>query len=117
MTSSSERQNSSDTSRIVYVTCPNEEVAKRLSRGLLEQKLVACVNIIPSVTSLYLWENAIEESTEHLMMIKTEQKHVAELTNYVNQNHVYEIPEVISVKIDAGSEKYIDWIRKSVKPL
>ncbi|PKK79650.1 hypothetical protein GLOIN_2v1615407 [Rhizophagus irregularis DAOM 181602=DAOM 197198] len=102
-------------SRIVYVTCPNAEVANKLSRGLLQEKLVACVNIIPQVTSLYWWEGKIEESTEQLLMIKTLEKHVSELTDYVNKNHGYEVPEVLSVKIDAGNESYLKWIKDSVK--
>ncbi|GBC04474.1 hypothetical protein RclHR1_00570030 [Rhizophagus clarus] len=102
-------------SRIVFVTCPNEEVAQKLSRGLLQEKLVACVNIIPKVTSLYWWEGKIEESTEQLLMMKTLEKHVNEITNYVNKNHGYTIPEVLSVKVDAGNESYLKWIKDSVK--
>ncbi|RIA92992.1 CutA1 divalent ion tolerance protein [Glomus cerebriforme] len=103
-------------SRIIFVTCPNEELALKLSRGLLQEKLVACVKIIPKVTSLYWWEGKIEESADQLLMIKTLEKHVAEITDYVNKNHDYTVPEVLSVKVDGGNESYLKWIKDSVKP-
>ncbi|CAI2177852.1 11525_t:CDS:2 [Funneliformis geosporum] len=104
------------TARVVFVTCPDEAVAKRLSRGLVEGKLAACVNVIHGITSLYWWDGKIEETTEQMLVIKTEEKHVRELTDYVNKKHGYEVPEVISIKIDKGSTRYLDWIKDSVKP-
>ncbi|RIB21660.1 hypothetical protein C2G38_2176046 [Gigaspora rosea] len=103
------------TERIVYVTCPDDEVAKKLARGLLEEKLVACVNIIPKVTSLYWWEDKIEESSELLLMIKTVDKHLGEITDYVNKHHGYSVPEVLSVKVDGGNGPYLKWMNDSVK--
>ncbi|CAG8691145.1 14095_t:CDS:2 [Dentiscutata erythropus] len=103
------------TERIVYVTCPNDEVAGNLARGLLKEKLVACVNIIPKISSLYWWEGKIEESSELLLMIKTLDKHLDEITDYVNKHHGYSVPEVLSVKVDGGNGPYLKWINDSVK--
>ncbi|CAG8459110.1 1313_t:CDS:2 [Cetraspora pellucida] len=82
------------TERIVYVTCPDDEVAKKLARG---------------------WDGKIDESSELLLMIKTLDKHLGEITNYVNKHHGYDVPEVLSVKVDGGNGPYLKWINESVK--
>ncbi|CAG8615840.1 13659_t:CDS:2 [Ambispora leptoticha] len=102
------------TARIIFVTCPGE-TAKKLARGLIEKKLAASVNIIHGLTSLYWWDAKIEEATEQMLLIKTEEKHVQELIEYVEKNHVYQVPGVISIKIDEGSTKYLDWIKESTE--
>ncbi|KAK9767424.1 hypothetical protein K7432_002823 [Basidiobolus ranarum] len=101
--------------RMIFVTCPGEEIAKRISRGLLTEKLVACINMIPKVTSMYWWDEEIEESTEVLLMIKTAQEKMNQVIQYVNDNHPYDVPEVISVKIDDGSREYLNWVADSVQ--
>jgi periplasmic divalent cation tolerance protein len=98
----------------VYVTCPNETVAKTLARGLLEKRLIACANIIPNITSTYWWKGNIEEDSEVLLMLKTLSESVPELTEYVRQHHPYEVPEVIAVNIEQGNPAYLDWIRENV---
>ncbi|CAG8487323.1 9214_t:CDS:2 [Acaulospora morrowiae] len=108
-------QENSVSARVVFVTCPNNTVAKKLSRGLVEGKLAACVNIVHGITSLYWWDNKIEETTEQMLLIKTEEKHVQEVTEYVIKNHGYEVPEVIAIKIDSGSKSYLDWIKDTTK--
>lgn len=95
---------------VVYVTAPSAEVAKGLARQLVTRRLAACVNIVPSVTSVYEWEGKIEEDSECLLMIKTRNDLVADLTSFVEEEHPYDVPEVISVPIEGGSEKYLVWI-------
>ncbi|ORX76782.1 divalent ion tolerance protein [Basidiobolus meristosporus CBS 931.73] len=101
--------------RAIFVTCPNEEIAKKLSRGLLTEKLVACINVIPKVTSMYWWDGEIEESTEVLLMMKTAADKVENVIQHVNENHPYDVPEVISIKIDDGSKEYMNWVTDSVR--
>jgi periplasmic divalent cation tolerance protein len=98
----------------VYVTCPNETVAKTLARGLLEKRLIACANIIPNVVSMYWWKGSIEEDSEILLMLKTLSENVPELTEYVSQHHPYEVPEVIALNIEQGNPAYLDWIQENV---
>lgn len=102
---------------VAYVTVPNDAVAKTLARGLVENKLAACVNIIPQLTSIYEWEGKIQEDPELLLMIKTRTERVDALTKYVKENHPYTICEVISLPIQNGNEDYLKWISGVIPPL
>ena len=83
---------------IVYCTCPDTATAERLARELVEHHLAACVSCVPGIRSVYRWQGKVEESTEILLMIKTE------LT------HPYELPEVLVVPVASGLDRYLDWI-------
>lgn len=95
---------------LVLCTCPNKETAKELACLLISEKLAACVNILPGVTSVYEWEGKIESVQEHLLIIKTtsDQYRLVELTLF--KHHPYEIPEIIAVPIVRGLPEYLDWI-------
>ncbi|CAO1425391.1 unnamed protein product [Diamesa serratosioi] len=97
-----------------FVTAPDEETAKKIAHGLVSNKLAACVNIIPKITSIYEWEGKINEDTEVMLMIKTRSTKVDELTKYVTDNHPYDVAEVISLPIENGNPPYLDWISKTV---
>ncbi|KAK7868969.1 hypothetical protein R5R35_002600 [Gryllus longicercus] len=98
----------------VYVTVPNEEVAKKIAHGLVKEQLAACVNIIPKITSVYMWKGEINEDSELLLMIKTRTSRIEDLTAYVKANHPYEVCEVIAVPITAGNKPYLNWIDEVV---
>ncbi|XP_076441800.1 protein CutA homolog [Babylonia areolata] len=100
----------SGSASMAFVTVPNMEVAKKLSHGLVQNKLVACVNIIPGITSVYEWENKVEEDGELLLMMKTMTSKITEVSEYVRNNHPYDVAEVISSKIDNGNPPYLQWI-------
>lgn len=102
------------THSVVYITIQNEEEAKTMARGLVEEKLAACVNIVPKITSIYEWEGAITEDNEVLMMIKTRTSLVDDLTQYVVANHPYTVCEVISLPIENGNNKYLKWLGETV---
>ncbi|KAL3066271.1 hypothetical protein OYC64_016259 [Pagothenia borchgrevinki] len=93
-----------------FVTCPNDTVAKTLARGIVENKLAACVNIVPAITSVYEWQGKIEEDSEVMLMIKTRSSKVPALAEYVRSNHPYEVAEVISLPIEQGNPPYLKWI-------
>ncbi|CAH2241840.1 jg16230 [Pararge aegeria aegeria] len=95
---------------VAYVTVPSKDVGKSIALGLVKNKLAACVNIVPEVTSIYEWEDEINEDTEALLMIKTRTSQVDQLTEYVRSVHPYEVCEVISLPIKNGNPPYLKWI-------
>ncbi|XP_008557870.1 divalent-cation tolerance protein CutA [Microplitis demolitor] len=95
---------------VAYVTVPDDQVAKKLAHGIVKNKLAACVNIIPQITSIYEWKNEINEDQELLLMIKTRTETIGNLTDFVKKNHPYEVCEVISLPINDGNEQYLNWI-------
>lgn len=89
-------------------------MAKKLAHGIISNKLAACVNIIPKITSIYEWEGKINEDNEVLLMIKTKTSRVDELAKYVRENHPYSVAEVISTPIENGNPLYLKWIAETV---
>ncbi|CAG5123556.1 unnamed protein product [Candidula unifasciata] len=104
----------SGTASMAFVTVPNIEIGRRLAHGLVEQKLAACVNIIPQVTSVYTWQGKINEDSELILMIKTLTSRIDDVSEFVRKNHPYECAEVISSKIDNGNPPYLKWILDTV---
>uniref|UniRef100_A0A182NAD3 Uncharacterized protein n=1 Tax=Anopheles dirus TaxID=7168 RepID=A0A182NAD3_9DIPT len=99
---------------VAFVTTPDSQVATNLARRLVEAKLVACVNIIPGLTSIYAWEGKVNEDPEVLMMLKTRTERIAEVTRFVRENHPYSVAEVIALPIADGNASYLEWIGKTV---
>jgi periplasmic divalent cation tolerance protein len=100
--------------RIVLVTCASIEEARRIARHVVEQKLAACANIVPRVESIYRWKGKVERAKETSLMIKTTAARLRKLESEVKRLHSYDVPEVVAVPIVAGSQQYLEWLRKSV---
>ncbi|KAH9600882.1 Divalent ion tolerance protein [Trypanosoma melophagium] len=98
---------------LCYVTTPTMEVAREISRHLVSNKTAACVNIIPTVTSIFQWEGQLNEEQECLLLIKTQTALVERVIAEVKAKHPYEVPEVISVAMGHGSESYLKWLTES----
>ncbi len=98
---------------IVYITAGSLDEAKSIGRILVEERLAACVNIFP-ITSIYRWKDNIEEAGEFVMLVKTITGKVKDIEKRVKQLHSYEVPCVISFKIESGSENYLKWVEESV---
>ena len=101
---------------IVLCTCPDQATAQSLAKGLLEQKLAACINIIPGIQSLYYWQDLLTESTEHLLVAKTLNQAYSKLEDYLKNHHPYECPEILSLPIIQGWTGYLDWVTSNVNP-
>ncbi|XP_060963381.1 protein CutA, chloroplastic-like [Cannabis sativa] len=117
-TSSSIRMESgSDTvpSIVVYVTVPNKEEGKKLAESIVREKLAACVNIVPGIESVYEWEGKIQSDAEELLIIKSRQSLLEALTKHVEENHPYEVPEVIALPINGGSTPYLKWLKNNTR--
>lgn len=102
--------------RMVLVTAPDMEVGRAVARKVLEEKLVACVNIVPKIESLYWWEGKIDSSSEALLVMKTLAVHAVELEQVVVAAHPYDTPEFVALPITEGSQKYLSWISDSTRP-
>jgi periplasmic divalent cation tolerance protein len=102
--------------RIVLTTCGNAADAERIARALLERRLAACVNIIPGIRSLYHWQGRIEDDAELLLIIKTTSGAVESLKAAIREAHPYDVPEMVVVQIEDGSQAYLDWIGANVRP-
>ncbi len=99
---------------VVYVTVSSPDEGKRIARALVEERLAACVNQLPGVHSTYRWQGKIEESGEELLIIKTSPSLFTALEQRVCELHSYAVPEVIAVKIIAGSKPYLQWLDEQV---
>ena len=100
---------------VVLCTCPDEETARRLAGTVVEERLAACVNIVPGVTSVFYWEGEAQSEQEHLMVIKTSDVAYSRLETRLTELHPYELPEVIAVGIDRGLAGFLDWIRDETR--
>ena len=99
---------------LVLCTCPEDIVAARIANALVEEKLAACVNRLSRMTSTYRWEGKVRSETEALLMIKTTERLLERLGERIRELHPYELPEVIALPIEGGSERYLAWLGQSV---
>jgi periplasmic divalent cation tolerance protein len=100
-----------DEVRVVLITAPDADSGATLARALVDERLAACVNLVPGVRSIYRWEGRVEEGDEVLMVVKTRATRCKELAARVNDLHPYDVPEVLELAIDGGSSAYLDWVR------
>ncbi len=101
--------------QLVLCTVPDRDTADALATRLVAERLAACVNIIPGITSVYRWRGVLERDTEHLLIIKTHSTVFATLQETIRGQHPYELPEVIAVPIGDGLPEYLDWISESTR--
>jgi len=100
---------------IVVITTIPKENSKDLAKLILEERLCACVNIIEDINSLFWWEGKIEEAKECMLIIKTKESSLPKLKTLISNNHPYNVPEIISFKIDSINEPYFEWLNREVK--
>jgi periplasmic divalent cation tolerance protein len=91
--------------------------AQKIARTLVEERLAACVNVVPGVVSVYRWKGVVEKEDELLLVIKTIGERVEQLKARLLELHPYELPEVVVIPIGGGHGAYLDWIAEQVRPL
>ena len=100
---------------VVLITTATEEEAHRIAEILLNQRKVACVNIVPRVDSLFRWQGKLDSAQESLLIIKTRASLLPEIIEMVKKAHSYELPEIIALPIVGGNEDYLKWIDSEVE--
>jgi periplasmic divalent cation tolerance protein len=99
---------------VALTTAPSVEVAERIGRSVVEERLAACANVVPGVTSIFRWKGAVERESEVLVVLKTTAEGVEALERRVVELHPYEVPEVVAFPVEAGHAPYLDWVRREV---
>ena len=102
---------------IVFMTVPNKEEAVKIVRALLEEKLIACANIMDTVSSFFWWKGNIEEEKEALVLMKSHDNLFNRLSTRVAEIHSYDVPEVLSVPVVEGLPSYLDWMKACLEPV
>jgi len=97
---------------LVYSTAPDGDIATKIARELVEQRLAACVSVMPGVQSIYRWQGAVEEASEVCLMIKTTEARFPELSRVMLSLHPYDVPELIAVPVADGLPAYLQWVRE-----
>jgi periplasmic divalent cation tolerance protein len=100
---------------VVLSTCDSEEQAARLARHLVEQRLAACVNILPQVRSFFRWNEKVEDSGEWMLAIKSRRDLFPALRAEIAKMHSYDVPEIIALPVVEGSEAYLGWLEHQLK--
>jgi periplasmic divalent cation tolerance protein len=95
---------------VVLVTAPTADKAAELARALVEERLAACGNVVPGVRSIYRWEGKVEDDAEALLVLKTTRACFPALRERVLALHPYQVPEVLALPVEAGSERYLAWV-------
>ena len=97
-------------------TCPDAATAARIAAALVDERLAACVNVLPGVESVYRWEGRVERASEVLLLIKSTRDRLQALTARVVELHPYELPELVAVDIAGGLPGYLAWIADATRP-
>jgi periplasmic divalent cation tolerance protein len=101
---------------IVLTTFPADKDPERLAKALVEEKLAACVNVLPVMRSIYGWKGATEQADEQQLVIKTTRNRVHEIETRLRALHPYDVPEFLVLPILDGSRDYLSWLTENTKP-
>jgi periplasmic divalent cation tolerance protein len=99
----------------VLTTAPSAEVADRIGTALVEEKLAACANLVPGVSSVFRWKGEVQRETEVLVILKTTAARLGELHRRLVDLHPYEVPEMLAFDVREGHPPYLAWVRAEVE--
>jgi periplasmic divalent cation tolerance protein len=100
---------------VIFVTCSSSQEAETIGNFLVENRLAACVNVIPDVKSIFFWKGKISEEREVLLIAKSRMDLFDSIQKEIKRLHSYEVPEIIALPVEAGSEEYLEWIRQETQ--
>ena len=99
---------------VILCSCPDIASAKALACHLVQNKLAGCINIMPSMNSIYEWEDTLVSTEEVLIIIKTHKDKFEALEGAIKARHPYDVPEIIALPITTGSQKYLSWLSLNI---
>lgn len=102
---------------LIQIQCsiPSKKIAKKIAKKLVEEQLCACVNILPKMSSFYIYEGEYFEDEELLLLIKTDKEHYKALEKRILFLHPYTTPEIIVLPVINGAKDYVKWAKKALK--
>ena len=100
---------------IIKTTSNSEKSLKKIANGLLEKNLIACVNILDGIKSIYKWENKVIEDSEYIMFIKTLKTKEKEVYDFIKKEHNYEVPEVATLNLSKIDNRFLSWLKEVIK--
>lgn len=100
---------------IVLTTMPNADEAAALAEKLVGERLAACVQILPQMTSVYVWEGVVQHEAENLLLIKTVAENWDAVRDFIAANHSYEVPEILAIDAEKVSEPFLKWLQAETK--
>jgi len=100
---------------VVLSTCSDEKEGEKLARALLDERLAACVSLVPRIRSFYHWKGAIENAGECLLLIKTSREVFEPLCVALQKLHTYDVPEILAVPVVDGEPNYLNWLESNIR--
>ena len=101
--------------RVVLITAPRGKAAEALAKGLVSARLAACVNVLPGAVSHYRWQGKLQRDAEALLIAKTSASKLPAFKRWIADNHPYEVPEVLALRVVDGSKLYLKWLAGALK--
>ena len=101
---------------LVFSTFASEDDAARVVRALIEERLIACGNLMPHARSIYRWQDEIKDEREVVVLMKTRKQDWTVLVSRLHELHPYDVPECIAVRVAAGSPRYMEWLDRALAP-
>ena len=101
---------------LAFTTFRDEADAARVVRALVEERLIACGNLLPGARSIYAWRGGVEDGSEVVVLMKTRKQDWTALLSRLHELHPYETPELIAVRVAAGAPRYMEWLESVLTP-
>ena len=101
---------------IVFSTFGSEDDAARVTRALVEERLIACANLLPGARSIYRWKDTVADEREVVVIMKTRKQDWSALQSRLHEMHPYDTPECIAIRMAAAAPKYMEWLEASLEP-
>ena len=101
---------------MVFSTFANEADAARVARVLVEERLIACANLLPGARSIFRWKDGVQDEREVVVLMKTRKQDWTALLSRLHELHPYETPECVAVRIAAGAPRYMAWLDEALAP-